>query len=347
MDERDFEKVVDEFIDGAAKPPNSLGLLEKYLKKMILSWGTIHAEARAYHLIFAADNGVVDEGVVNYPAEITYLQTKNMMAGRATISCFCRCNQIPYSVIDIGINNTAEAGINRKVALGTKNFMKEEAMSQAEFQQAWDVGKEMVRHVVIQEGANLLSFGEMGIGNTTTSSAVLHALTGILPEFIVGYGAGLKNEEMLKHKQSVVAKGVERHKDKLHSVQDILRCVGGFDMVAICSAMLECANRRIPFVIDGFITAVAYACAARINGMIEKQAIPSHLSKEPGMAYSLLLGNIIADEVLIRGNMALGEGTGAVLMVAMLKTMLYTIHNMAKLSDFTVNEAKVSSAAVM
>ncbi|MDF2572718.1 MAG: Nicotinate-nucleotide--dimethylbenzimidazole phosphoribosyltransferase [Sporomusa sp.] len=332
----DFEKTVDDFIDGAAKPPNSLGLLEKYVKKMILSWGEIHAAVRPYHLIFAADNGVVEEGVASFPAEITYLQAKNMVAGKATISCFCQSSQIPYRVIDIGVNHPGESGINCKVAFGTKNFMKEEAMSLTEFERAWEIGQEQVRYVVQQEGANLLSFGEMGIGNTTTSSAVLHALTGMLPEFVVGYGAGLSNNEMLKWKRSVVAKGVELHKAKLHSAQDILRCVGGFDIVAICSGMLECANLRVPFVIDGFITAVAYACAARINGAIEKHAIPSHMSKEPGMAYSLMLGNILADDVLIRANMALGEGTGAVLMVSMLKTMLYTLHTMSRLSDFVL-----------
>lgn len=343
----DFEQNVDEFIGGAAKPPDSLGLLEKHLKKVLLSWGTIAAEIRPYHLIFAADNGVVEEGVVNFPAEITYLQAKNMVDGRATISCFCRCSQIPYGVVDIGVNNSGVSGVDRKVAFGTKNFMKEEAMSYKEFEQAWETGKEMVRNLVLDEGYNMLSFGEMGIGNTTTSSAVLHALTGMLPEFVVGYGASGNDNEILKRKRTVVAKGVERHKGQMNSVHDILRCVGGFDIIAICSGMLECATLRIPFVIDGFITAVAYACAARINGNIERYAIPSHMSREPGMTYSLMLGNILADDVLIRGNMALGEGTGAVLMVSILKTMLYTMHNMARLSDFVISEpSKVQVVAM-
>jgi len=343
----DFEKSVDELIAGAAKPTESLGLLEKHLKKVLLSLGTIPAQLRPYHLIFAADNGVVEEGVVNYPAEITYLQAKNMADGRATISCFCRYNNIPYSVVDIGINNPGISGINHKVAFGTKNFTREEAMSHKEFDQAWQVGKAMVHKLVTEEGYNMLSFGEMGIGNTTTSSAVLHALTGMLPEFVVGYGAGVNNDELLKRKRAVVAKGVERHKANMHRVEDILRCVGGFDMVAICAGMLECANLGIPFVIDGFITAVAYACAARINVSIEKHGIPSHMSREPGMAYSLMLGNILADDVLIRGNMALGEGTGAVLMVSILMTMLYTMHNMARLSDFIISEPSQRQVVAM
>ncbi|HWR08452.1 nicotinate-nucleotide--dimethylbenzimidazole phosphoribosyltransferase [Sporomusa sp.] len=333
----DYRLAVEDLIDGAAKPPNSLGLLEKIFKKMLLAWGTMHPEIKPYHLIFAADNGVVEEGVVNFPAEITYLQAQNMVDGRATISCFCSANQVPYSVIDIGINNQRTAGINRRVAFGTKNFMKAEAMTAAEFAQAWQVGQEMVDYAITTHGANLVSFGEMGIGNTTTSSAVLHAMTGILPEFVVGYGAGLPNSDVAKKKCSVVAKGVERHKETFTRIEDILRCVGGLDIVAICAGMTECARRKTPFVIDGFITAVAFACAARIDKNVEQYGLPSHMSREPGMSYAMLLGNILADDVPIRASMALGEGTGAILMIAMLKTMTFAMYNTARLSDFALS----------
>ncbi|WP_425060112.1 Nicotinate-nucleotide--dimethylbenzimidazole phosphoribosyltransferase [Sporomusa carbonis] len=342
-----YQATVDELINGAAKPPNSLGLLEKHLKKMLLAWGRLQPEVKPYHLIFAADNGVVEEGVVAFPAEITYLQAQNMVDGRATISCFCKANHIPYSVIDVGINNKQTVGINRRVAFGTKNFLKEEAMSPAEFQEAWRVGQEMAQYAVGTHGANLLSFGEMGIGNTTTSSAVLHAMTGILPEFVVGYGASAHNSDIVKRKCVVVAKGAERHRGSFKSIEDILRCVGGLDIVAICAGMIECANLKVPFVIDGFITAVAFACAARINKEVETYAIPSHMSKEPGMSYALLLGNILADDVPIRANMALGEGTGAILMVAMLKTMAFAIYNTARLSDFALSKPDSQHLAAM
>ena len=123
---------------------------------------------------------------------------------------------------------------------------------------------------------------------------------------------------------------------KLQAVKDILRCVGGFDIVALCSSMLECGKLKTPFVLDGFITAVAYACAACLDNQLNHYAIPSHLSKEPGMAYCLLLGNIMPDDVILRANMGLGEGTGAVLMVSLLKTMLYAMQNMARISEFSV-----------
>lgn len=334
----DYQAKVDNLINGAAKPPNSLGLLEKTFKKLLLAWGTMHPEIKPYHLIFAADNGVVEEGVVDFPSELTYLQAQNMVDGRAAISCFCKANNVPYSVIDIGIKHTKTAGVYRRVASGTKNFMKTEAMSHTEFDEAWRVGEEMVSYAVDTQGANLISFGEMGIGNTTTSSAVLHAMTGILPEFVVGYGASVPTTEILKRKCIVVAKGVERHRETFRRIEDILRCVGGFDIVAICAGMTECAKRNVPFVIDGFITAVAFACASRINKEVEPYGLPSHMSKEPGMGYALLLGNILADDVPIRANMALGEGTGAILMVSMLKTMAYTMYNMARLSEFALSD---------
>lgn len=342
-----YQAEVDNLVDGAAKPVNSLGLLETIFKKMLLAWGTMQPEIKPYHLIFAADNGVVEEGVVTFPQEITYLQAQNMADGHATVSCFCQANNVPYSVIDIGINNKKSAGISRRVADGTKNFMKEEAMTRAEFEQAWHVGEEMVNYAVDTKGANLVSFGEMGIGNTTTSSAVLHAMTGILPEFVIGYGASGPINEIKKRKCAVVAKGVERHRESFRSIEDILRCVGGLDIVAICAGMIACAKHKIPFVIDGFITAVAFACASRIDKEVEHCGLPSHMSKEPGMAYAMLLGNILADDIPIKANMALGEGTGAILMVAMLKTMTYTMYNMAKLSDFELSTPETQQVAGM
>lgn len=341
-----YEAAVNELIEGAAKPPNSLGLLEKYFRKVLLAWETMHDELRPHHVVFAADNGVVEEGIAAFPSSITYLQGKNMVAGGATISCFCKSNAIPYSVVDVGVDNESAVGLNRKVARGTKNFMKTEAMTKVEFEEAWRAGEETAAELIGGQGVNLLSFGEMGIGNTTTSAAVLHALTGMFPEFLVGYGASPVNNDLLKRKRLVVGNGVARHKAAMQTVPDILRCVGGFDIVAICAGMSACARLKTPFVIDGFITAVAYACAARLNSDIEKYAIPSHISKEPGMAYALLLGNILADDVIIRGNMALGEGTGAVLMVSILKSTAFAFFHMARLADFAAGDTDDKSPQV-
>lgn len=340
-----IEEKANRLIDEMAIPKNSLGLLEKQIKKIFCCWGNMQKELRPLHLIFAADNGVVVESVVKQSPAITYLQAKNMIAGKATISCFCQSNHIPYKVIDVGICNKFSVGINRKTAYGTKNFVREPAMSADEFVKAFEAGKEMVR-TASQENYNLLSFGEMGIGNTTTSSAVLYALTDVQPEFIVGYGANKNNPEVIKRKCEVIAKGVELHRDQIHKAADSIRFVGGFDIAALCGAMVECRHQSIPFVLDGFITAVAFACAVQMDPSVAGFGLASHLSREPGMFYALALGGIHAEDALIRADLALGEGTGAVLCVSMLKSMMDAVWHVAKMAELEKKIGKTIGEAL-
>ena len=323
-----------------AVPKKSLGLLELQVQKLMRAWQTIQFELRPFHYIFAADNGIVEEGVVRQSQDITYLQARNMMLGVSTISCFCQSNNIPWLVVDVGINRQASVGLNRKVRQGTRNFLKEPAMTVEEFDRAYKAGSEQVDEAVSQ-GHNILSFGEMGIGNTTTSSAVLHALSGISAEFIVGYGANPAFPEVIQRKRKVIFDAVRKYKNYLRTPQDIIRYVGGFDIAALCGAMVRCGEMRIPFVLDGFITAVAFACAAKIHPDVVKVMIPSHISKEPGMKYALALGGIKEEEVPIRASLALGEGTGAILELNILKTMLYTVAHIDQMENL---EAEANDA---
>lgn len=326
------EDKINTLIKEMAVPIGSLGLLEKQIKKIAKCWDNSYTQLNPCHLIFASDNGIAEAGVVRQSQEITYLQAKNMVEGTATISCFCRYNHIPYKVVDVGINNEHSVGYNFKVAKGTKNFLKEPAMSIDEYKKAFNAGAAMVQQIKA-ENFNLVSFGEMGIGNTTTSSAVLHGLTGISPEFIVGYGANKAYPEIINTKKQVITKGVHLYADKMKTPEDIIRFVGGFDIAAMCGAMVECTKQNLPFVLDGFITAVAFACAARICPDTKNFAIASHISREPGMLYALKLGDISENDVPIRADLALGEGTGAVLFVNMMCTMMYTIYHIAKISE--------------
>lgn len=316
-----------------AIPAESLGLLGRQAVKLFACWESMPSELRPLHLIFAADNGIVEEGVVKQPQEITYQQAKNMVAGRAVISVFCKSNQIPYQVIDVGIKQENSVGINLKVARGTKNFLKEPAMSREEYARAFAAGKQMVHKAKLQ-GYNLISFGEIGIGNTTTSSAVLYGLTQIEPEFIVGYGANSQYPEVIKKKREVVAAGVSLYNELFRDPSEIICCVGGFDIAAMCGAMLACKQEKVPFVLDGFITAVAFACAVRMEKSVAEYAFASHLSREPGMAYALRFGGIEENDVPIRADLALGEGSGAVFAVVMLRSMIAAIWQVAKMSDF-------------
>ena len=315
-----------------AVPRNSLGLLEQQVKKLLRAWGRVEFELRPYHYIFAADNGITAEGVVRQPQDITFLQARNMTQGKATISCFCQCNHIPFEVVDVGINRDEAVGRDYKVRRGTQDFLQEPAMTERDFWKAYDAGQAMVKEGV-GRGCNILSFGEMGIGNTTTSSAVLHALSGAAPEFLVGCGANPAYPEVILRKRQVIQEAVKKYKSMMKAPQEIIRCVGGFDLAALCGAMVCCAEYRIPFVLDGFITAVAFACAVQIHAGVTAMAIPSHLSREPGMKCALELGGIQADEVPIRAGLALGEGTGAILELTILRTMLYAVAHVDRMAN--------------
>ncbi len=317
-------------VDNLAKPPGSLGTLEKQAKQVLLAWGQFHKELRPKHLIFAADNGVVHSGVVAQLADITYMQSRHMVEGTSAVTCFCRSQQIPYAVIDIGIDSEDAVGINRKIARGTRDFSKEPAMSEAQLQQALAAGREQVQQAKA-EGINLLSFGEMGIGNTTTSAAVLTALSPKKMTWLSGFGSARGNYKLLFHKRRVIAEAMERYEGQLSSPQAALRCVGGFDLAALCGAMLACADERIPFYIDGFITATALACAVAMDSRVRDYALPSHISREPGMAQALRLCGIDEYDVPLTAGLSLGEGTGAVLGVILLKTMMYAVWHMATL----------------
>lgn len=329
-----------------AVPKNSLGLIDQQLRKVIRAWGHVEKDLRPYHIVFAADNGVVCEGVVRQPQEITYLQARNMTRGLSAISCFCACNNVPLEVVDVGINNAESVGTARKIARGTHDFLEGPAMSESECERAYAVGRERAA-AAIAGGANIISLGEMGIGNTTTSAAVLHAISGIAARFLVGYGGNPTHPEIIPRKAQVVADGVAKYRDHIKTPLDAIRYVGGFDIAALTGAIVECAESKIPVVLDGFITAVAFACAAKIDPRATAVAIPSHLSREPGARYALELGGITADEVPIRAGLALGEGTGAILALTMLRTMHYTALHIDRMATMDAEAAAMRPQAAV
>ena len=174
--------------------------MEKQAKQILLAWGTFHRELRPKHIIFAADNGVVRAGVVAQLSDITYMQSCHMVQGTSAVTCFCRSQDIPYEVVDVGIDSDDAVGLDRKIARGTKNFAVEPAMSREELAQAMATGRERVQ-AAAKEGINLLSFGEMGIGNTTTSAAVLTALSPKKMSWLTGFGSARGNYKLLFHKR--------------------------------------------------------------------------------------------------------------------------------------------------
>ena len=311
--------------------PGSLPQWEAAFTKLCMAWGRIEDSINPVHIVYSADNGITEEPHIQYPQSITYHHTVNMLHGGATISAFCRFNTIPLLIADVGINHPEPVGLNLKAAAGTKNFTKEPSMTKAECTHVWNEAAQLIANQK-EAGYNLISFGEMGIGNTTTSAAVLSALTGLPPEETVGYGSGA-SEETYRIKRDVVRRGLALHHDAMTSPQDILRCVGGFDLVALTSSMLACMERQIPFVIDGFITAVALAAAYAINPKVADYALPSHQSRETGMTAALAFAHQPPESVMLHASMALGEGSGAVLMVQLLKTIYYAFTHIISLED--------------
>lgn len=322
--------------DSIAKPKDSLGILETAVVRLWSIWNEPWMDAKPYHLVFASDNGIAKEAVIRQPASITALQSRNMVQGRATISSFCTYHQIPYEVVDVGIRDEERIGIERKIRLGTRNFLYEPAMTEEEWKRAFQIGQERVEEAV-KNGHHLLSFGEMGIGNTTTSGAVLYALTKRNVKEVTGYGAGPALSAVLEKKKWVIETGVKRYESQIRHAEDALRYVGGYDLVALYGAMRQCKKRNVPFVIDGFITAVALYCAELMEPGVKELAFVSHISREPGM--KAVLEELQIKEVPLHLNLALGEGTGAVLWVSLLQTVLYAFAHTCSIEEI-MTEAK-------
>ena len=333
-----IEQQLNKFLQAKCLIPGGLGLWEVYFRKICTAWGEINGEIRPQHIIFSADNGCNMEGYVGYNYEVTQKQSRNMLLGHSSATQFCNFNNIPYAVVDVGIASDDGIGVDRKVAKGTKNILNHPAMTEDEFNSAFQAGYERVQHY-IEQGINLFSFGEMGLGNTTTSACVLSALIGANPMETVGPGSWPDKPELMKRKIDFVRSVLEHHKNNIVSkhepdrVRKIVAHVGGFDIAAILGAMLACVDYEKPFIIDGFITAVAAACAAHINARIKDYALPSHQSKEKGTELALAEVGITQDMVPIQAQMSMGEGTGAILMVQMLKTTQHMFVNVGTFAD--------------
>lgn len=334
-----FIEEVDERLRNLARPPGSLGLLERQARKAILAWGRWETSFRPKHLIFAADNGVCRSGAVAQLAEITYMQSSHMVAGTSAVTCFCRCNGIPWEVIDVGIDNADSVGLDYKIARGTADFAYGPAMTRDQLEAAFAAGRERVEKAAA-EGYNFLSFGEMGIGNTTTSAAVLLGLTRGDVASLTGYGSSHGNFRLALRKQELIRTALTRYAPALHDGADILQYVGGFDLAALTAAMRACADKGIPFYIDGFITAAALAAAVQLQPDVRDYALPSHMSKEPGMSAALRYAGFDEYDVPLWADLSLGEGTGAVLAVTLLRSLFYAIWHMDTLDGINADAAR-------
>ena len=316
-----------------AKPPGSLGRLEELSIQLAGITGKVHNKIEKKHLlVFAADNGVVAEGVSSAPQSVTLMQTINLTRAKTGASTLCKHFGCGITVCDVGVNaDIAEPKVlNRKIAYGTQNIVHGPAMSREQAIQAMLTGAELVRNT----DADVIGIGEMGIGNTTTSSAVLSVLLEADVDAVTGRGGGITDESFLKKKQ-VIKTAIEVNQPDKADVIDVLAKVGGFDIAAMCGAFLGCAATRRPVVIDGFISAVAALCAYKLCPNSVSYFIPSHASYEIG--YALAMDAMQLQPLFLLG-MRLGEGSGCPLAFEVLDAACAIINDMATFDQADIDD---------
>lgn len=306
--------------DKLAKPIDGLGEFEKVLSKIGAVQGDeCIALEPATLLVFISDNGIVDEGISQSTSEVTYEVAKALGKGTSTVCHMAKNAGLTVCPVNVGMKNSEDIeGVeNRCTINGTENFLNKPAMSHENMTKAIGSGRASVRKLN-EAGIKIIALGEMGIGNTTTSAAVLAGLLKLDGRSVCSRGAGL-SDEGLQRKIQVVDEAIKKY--DLYSLNslDVLASVGGFDIAALTGAILECYELSIPVVIDGFITGVAALLAKSINDDIGRVLVFSHRGREGGMKYVL---NEFGVEPVISADMALGEGTGACVFMAAAKCAL-------------------------
>jgi nicotinate-nucleotide--dimethylbenzimidazole phosphoribosyltransferase len=318
------------------KPPGSLGRLEEVANRCAAIRQTLAvATNRPRIVLFAADHGVCAEGVSPYPQEVTAQMVLNFLRGGAAINALARSGGIELQVVDVGVKSplpVSESLIVRRVAPGTRNFCEEPAMTEEELLAALDAGIDLALHSATA-GCDLLGFGEMGIGNTTSASAIAAALTGQPLDALVGCGAGA-DDACMARKRSAIDRALVLHATNLGDPLGILRCVGGLEIAAMCGFCLGAAARRIPVVSDGFISTAAAVLAVRLCPAASGYLIASHRSAEPGHAFFLAM---LDHEPLLTLGMRLGEGTGAALAMHLIRAGVAAFTGMATFASAGVS----------
>ena len=316
-----------------AKPPGSLGRLEDLSVQLAGITGSVHNKIEKKHLlVFAADNGVVAEGVSSAPQSVTLMQTINLTRAKTGASTLCKHFGCGITVCDVGVNADIKESkvLNRKIAYGTQNIVNGPAMSQEQAMQAIMTGIELAQNT----DADVIGIGEMGIGNTTTSSAVLSVLLDADVDAVTGRGGGITDASFLKKKQ-VIKDAIAINQPDKNDVIDVLAKVGGFDIAAMCGAFLGCVATRRPVVIDGFISAVAALCAYKLCPNSVQYFVPSHASYEIG--YRLAMDAMNLQPLFLLG-MRLGEGSGCPLAFEILDAACAIINDMATFDQAGIDD---------
>jgi nicotinate-nucleotide--dimethylbenzimidazole phosphoribosyltransferase len=326
-------------INHKTKPLGSLGLLESLAKQIGLIQKTVEPKiSRPAILVFAADHGITAENVSAYPQSVTWQMVENFLAGGAAINVFARQHHCALQIIDAGVNHVfgSRPGLlDRKIGSATRNFAHVPAMDHAQCAAAMQAGAEVVDGLT----GNVVGFGEMGIGNTTSAAAIMHKITGLPVADCVGAGTGL-SEQAVRHKQGVIERAVALHASAL-SPLDVLATFGGFEIAMLVGAMRRAAERRMVLLIDGFIVTSALLVAARLEPAILDYCIFSHCSDENGHARMLAF---LDAKPLLQLGLRLGEGSGCALVLPLLHSAVNFLCEMASFDSAAVSGRSDASA---
>lgn len=316
-------------LDSKMKPQGSLGILEKIAIQMAGIYGyPVKQIEKKCHIVASADNGVIEEGISSCPIEYTKIVSEAMLNKIAAIGILTKRLGVEFNLVDIGIASSIPReypNLYRKnVKKGTNNFYKEPAMSREECLKAIKVGMDLIEEK--GDGIVVFSNGEMGIGNTSTSSAVLYSFTKKDIDSIVGRGGGLSDSGLIK-KKKIIVESCEKYNTFDMDPIDVLAHVGGLDIACMVGMYLGCVKYRKLMLVDGFISAVGALVAYKIEPLVKDFILATHMSEEPGMKIVL---DEIGKQAFLNMEMRLGEGTGAVLTYPMLECAIDIINTMKK-----------------
>ena len=334
---KEFFDQAQERLDRLTKPRGSLGQLEEIARRYVAMVENIRPRIRQKIIYtFAGDHGVTAEGVSAYPKDVTPQMVYNFLRKGAAINVLAGHAGAKVIVVDIGVDHTfepAEGLVIRKVARGTGNIARGPAMSREQALQAISVGLEMADHAKSQK-TDLVGTGEMGIGNTTPSSAILAALTGLPVNQVTHRGTGIDDVGLVR-KVKIIEKALEVNSSDPKDPLDVLSKVGGFEIAGIAGLIIGCAGHRIPVVVDGFISTAGAMIAVALNSRAREYLFASHRSVEVGHQF---MWEYIGQKPLLDLSLRLGEGTGAALAMSLIESSVKILTEMATFAEAGVSE---------
>jgi nicotinate-nucleotide--dimethylbenzimidazole phosphoribosyltransferase len=342
--DKSYLELAQKRLDSLTKPPGSLGQLEEIAKRIVAIKEDLRpAVAEKVIITMAGDHGITEEGVSAYPQEVTRQMVYTFVRGGAAINVLARHSGARVEVVDMGVAGEFERALpisRRKVASGTKNFAKGPAMTRAEAIHAIENGIAAVTEIK-EAGLDVVGTGDMGIGNTTPSSAMAAVFLGLTVREVTGKGAGLDDEALL-HKIRIIEKGIAVNKPDPDDPIDVLSKVGGFEIGGIAGVVLGAASLRIPILVDGLISTAGAFLAYRLCPAVKEYLFSAHSSVEAGQGKMLAKMGL---SPLLHLNMRLGEGTGAALAMGLIDASIKILNEMATFESAGVSEKAENTGA--